>query len=450
MDDYLKLHQVPSDDQVKCTTSTFHDYASTWWLHRHSTSFTMTWPTMKKAMRRAFVPSTYTEHLQRQLENTIQGSKSLEEYFKNMKKALRRAGVDDPIWMKFYFMMGLNNDISKTIFLENYKSLDDNCIGALKAEQELKKAKSTRPRAHFTTTTLQDGEHEARTIEMSKPDELQDDASIFGGEIDDVPSSAFIHDESDDVPSLAFIHNESDRVPSSAFIHDESDDVPSSAFIHDESDYVPSSAFIHDDDYEMVEHGIFPSTTATYDNLSDFCHHIESESDFTTSPIYDELPQFPFEESHHHHHHLSDLSDSIICDIECTYLEGVSEPPPHRESEVVDRACEAISISNNLTSTPIVSSHLVLGPIYDDAPILDDSVLPLDKTMATVDYDAPPTWFHHDDDDHKLVLTTSPTPHEWNEKGNIGDGDALVPLAAFLISIACMMLIRLLPCFMLV
>ena len=36
--------------------------------------------------------------------------------------------------MKFHFMMGLNNDISKLIFLKNYKSLDDNYIGALKAE----------------------------------------------------------------------------------------------------------------------------------------------------------------------------------------------------------------------------------------------------------------------------------------------------------------------------
>ena len=35
------------------------------------------------------------------------------------------------------YMMGLNNDLSKTICLENYKSLDDNYIGALKAEQEL-------------------------------------------------------------------------------------------------------------------------------------------------------------------------------------------------------------------------------------------------------------------------------------------------------------------------
>ena len=68
----------------------------------------------------------------------------------------------------------------------------------------------------------------------------------------------------------------------------------------------------------------------------------------------------------------------------------MSEPPPHRESEVVDRACEATMISNDLTSTSIVSSHLVLGPIYDDAPIHDDFVRPTDMTMAMVEYDAPP------------------------------------------------------------
>ena len=82
----------------------------------------------------------------------------------------------------------------------------------------------------------------------------------------------------------------------------------------------------------------------------------------------------------------------------------------------------------HLTSTSIVSSHLVLGPIYDDAPIRDDFVLPLDKTMAMVEYDVPLTWFHQvDDDDHHLVFPTSPTLLEWNEKGNIGEGDALVP-----------------------
>ena len=81
--------------------------------------------------------------------------------------------------MKFHFMMGLNNDIPKTIFLKNYKPLNDYYIGALKAEQELMKAKASPPQAHFTMTKLHNNEHEDSTAKMSKPDELQDDASKF-------------------------------------------------------------------------------------------------------------------------------------------------------------------------------------------------------------------------------------------------------------------------------
>ena len=84
-----------------------------------------------------------------------------------------------------------------------------------------------------------------------------------------------------------------DDVPSSAFIHGDSDEMIEHGIfpsVMEESDDVPSSAFIHGDNDEMVEHGIFPSTTVMYDDLSDLCHHIESKSVFTTSPIYDKLP----------------------------------------------------------------------------------------------------------------------------------------------------------------
>ena len=88
MDDYLKLHQVPSEEQVKCAARNFHDYASTWWLHTPSESYDMSWPKTKRALRREFVPPIYTEQLRRQLENTTQGSKSIDKYFKEMMIAL--------------------------------------------------------------------------------------------------------------------------------------------------------------------------------------------------------------------------------------------------------------------------------------------------------------------------------------------------------------------------
>ena len=87
-----------------------------------------------------------------------------------------------------------------------------------------------------TTETLEDQDLEASDKVASK-----DDASILGGESDDVPSSAFIHGDDDEMIEHGIF--------------------PS---VMEESDNVPSTAFIHDDDDEMVEHGIFPSTMATY------------------------------------------------------------------------------------------------------------------------------------------------------------------------------------------
>ena len=74
-------------------------------------------------------------------------------------------------------------------------------------------------------------------------------------------------------------------------------------------------------------------------------------------------------------------------------FEGVSELQ-HVVSEVVEMACEATMISNDLTSTPSVFCSLVLGLLHDDRPILDESTPPMETMMAMVEEDEPPTWFH--------------------------------------------------------
>ena len=182
--------------------------------------------------------------------------------------------------------------------------------------------------------------------------------------------------------------------------HNSLDDLYHDALMETSDDVPPSTAFIHGDGDEMVEHGNFPSTTAAYgDELRDIYTHIERVREFTTSPTYDDLPPFTCEECHHHNHKYNHyhLSDSTICDLESIHLEGVSEPPPHEMSEVVDRSCETIYHSNNITSSSIVSSPLVLGLMDDDG-------------------------------DHKMVFSTTPTSHERDNKGILGDGDVLVPL----------------------
>src|SRR3989337_618586 len=129
----------------------------------------------------------------------------------------------------------------------------------------------------------------------------------------------------------------------------------------------------------------------------------------TTRPTHEYMPHILCEVESHHHP-LSDstnhMSESIIA--------GVSEPQ-HLVSEVVDRACETTMISNDLTSTPSVFSSLMLDLLQDEAPILDESIPPMGNTMAMVDDDAHPTWFHQDDNVVQAsIFATSPTPHEWS------------------------------------
>ena len=126
----------------------------------------------------------------------------------------------------------------------------------------------------------------------------KDDASILGG-------------ESDDVPSLAFIHGDDDEMIEHGIF-------PS---IMEESNDVPSSAFNHGYDYDMIDHG-------------DVCTYT------SPTPTYDEMSQLPCEESHHH---MSDMSDSSTRDIESISYERMSvtttspilESMPHILCEVV-------------------------------------------------------------------------------------------------------------------
>ena len=115
----------------------------------------------------------------------------------------------------------------------------------------------------------------------------------------------------------------------------------------------------------------------------------------TTSPTHESMPHILCEEEIH----LSDSTNHMSENI----LEGLSEPQ-HLVSEVVEMAREATMISNDLTSTPSVFSSLVLGLLHDDMPTLDESIPPMEMTMAMVEEDAPPTWYHQ--------VATSPTTHE--------------------------------------
>ena len=118
----------------------------------------------------------------------------------------------------------------------------------------------------------------------------------------------------------------------------------------------------------------------------------------TTGPTLEIMPHILCEVERHLSDSTNHMSESI--------QEGVSEPK-HLASELVDTACEATLISNDLTSTPSVFSSLVLGLLHDDMPILDESIPPKETPRAMLDDDAPP----HGSIKMKMPTSGSSTPH---------------------------------------
>jgi hypothetical protein len=52
-----------------------------------------TWAEMKCVMRRRFIPSSYRRDLRNRLQTLKQGSKSVDEYFKEMELLLIRSDI---------------------------------------------------------------------------------------------------------------------------------------------------------------------------------------------------------------------------------------------------------------------------------------------------------------------------------------------------------------------
>jgi len=78
------------------------------------------------------------------LQMITQGSKSVEEYQKELEVALIRANVneDEEVTMSM-FLNGLNRDITNVVELQSYVELEELVHLAIKVEGQLKRKSST-------------------------------------------------------------------------------------------------------------------------------------------------------------------------------------------------------------------------------------------------------------------------------------------------------------------
>uniref|UniRef100_A0A2N9H3G2 CCHC-type domain-containing protein n=1 Tax=Fagus sylvatica TaxID=28930 RepID=A0A2N9H3G2_FAGSY len=118
-----------------------------------------TWGELKALMRRRFVPSHFYRDLYQRLQNLTQGSRSVEDYHKEMEVAMIRANVEeDREATMARFLSGLNRDIANVIELQHYVEIEDMMHMAMKVERQLKRKGTARYTSVSNTTWKSKGD----------------------------------------------------------------------------------------------------------------------------------------------------------------------------------------------------------------------------------------------------------------------------------------------------
>ena len=139
-------HNYSEEKKVKLAVIEFIDYAIIWWdqlvtnRRRNNERPVETWGELKALMRRRFIPSHFYRDLYQKHQNFTQGSRSVEDYQKEMKVAMIRANVEeDRECTMTRFLSGLNRDIANVIELQYYVEIEDMVYMAMKVERQLKR-----------------------------------------------------------------------------------------------------------------------------------------------------------------------------------------------------------------------------------------------------------------------------------------------------------------------
>jgi cysteinyl-tRNA synthetase len=171
----FRLHNYSEEKKLVMASLEFEGYALIWWeqlLHdceEDGEDPIVTWQEMKRQMRIRFVPKHYRRDLFDKLQNLRQESFSVEEYYKEMEKAMIRANVyEDEEQTIARFMAGLHRNIQRIVEFQPYQSLIDLVHQPTKTECQLQQgAKSTKPLSYGARTMTVGSKSISRFIAVS-------------------------------------------------------------------------------------------------------------------------------------------------------------------------------------------------------------------------------------------------------------------------------------------
>ncbi|KAK1641682.1 hypothetical protein QYE76_059487 [Lolium multiflorum] len=101
VDKIFRIHNYSGAKKVAMASLEFEDYANTWWeqvvtLREEKGDPPIdTWEDMKEEMQARFVPTHYKTDLFNKLQKLKQGTKTVEEFFKEMELTMMRANIQE-------------------------------------------------------------------------------------------------------------------------------------------------------------------------------------------------------------------------------------------------------------------------------------------------------------------------------------------------------------------
>jgi hypothetical protein len=122
VDKIFRMHNYSKDKKVAMASLEFEGYANIWWeqvmseREENLRESIATWEEMKLEMHTRFVQDHYTRDLFNKLQKLTQGTKSVEEYFKEMELTMMRLKLEEKEEQTMaHFFNGLNFPIKRIV-----------------------------------------------------------------------------------------------------------------------------------------------------------------------------------------------------------------------------------------------------------------------------------------------------------------------------------------------
>ncbi|KAK1602024.1 hypothetical protein QYE76_027129 [Lolium multiflorum] len=130
VDKIFRIHNYSGAKKVAMASLEFEDYANTWWeqvvtLREEKGDPPIdTWEDMKEEMEARFVPKHYKTDLFNKLQKLKQGTKTVEEFFKEMELTMMRANIQESENQTIArFFNGLNYPIKRIVEFQQYSNM---------------------------------------------------------------------------------------------------------------------------------------------------------------------------------------------------------------------------------------------------------------------------------------------------------------------------------------